>query len=84
MFIQPENPNWDWDKLSRDPGITNELVDSIQYYPWNWSLLSKNESYTGKSPWKWAHLACKPTVTWGIIEANSDKEELFHWNHWEP
>ena len=42
ILDNPDKP-WDWDKLSRNPNVTWDIVQQNPDIPWDWSQLSFNE-----------------------------------------
>jgi len=60
---------WNWDKLSCNPHITWDIIQSYPDKPWSWLEISMNtnitwdivESNTNK-PWNWEGLAGNQTL----------------------
>lgn len=45
-FTPPADFEWDWESLSRNPGISWKFIQEHKDYPWEWSLIIENSCIT--------------------------------------
>ncbi len=63
--------NIDWEKLSKNVGITMEIIDAHPEYKWKWYLgVSRNPNLTidfvkkySKKRWNWSYISQNPNIT---------------------
>jgi len=80
ILDNPDKP-WDWDKLSRNPNVTWDIVQQNTDIPWDWYVLSANPDITTwdivqknpDKPWDWVFLTSNPNITLDIVQQNPDK-----------
>jgi hypothetical protein len=71
---------WDWDLVSRNPGITMQNILDNPDKPWKWYYVSQNSDVTTQfildnpdKPWNWYGISENPNITMQFILNHPDK-----------
>ena len=75
----PDKP-WDWERISENPNITMDFIDTHPDKPWDWRWISGNPTVTmdiidahPDKPWSWEWISLNPNLTMDFIDAHPDK-----------
>jgi len=70
-----------WDRISKHPCVTFDIIQKYPKFQWNWNSISKsNPNITWdiiekhpNMPWHWSEISGNPIITWDIIQKNPNK-----------
>jgi hypothetical protein len=76
--------NWSWNRISSNPCITWDIIQSNPYEMWDYNGISENINLTWENvlsspykPWNTSLLSKHSCITWDIIQSTHDK---YYWN----
>lgn len=79
VLNNPTSYDWDWDQISRRPGLSIHDVIAHSSYPWDWFILSFHRDLTSQcviklmdKPWAWGYLSYHMSLT--VILQHPDKQ----------